>query len=156
MSDQVKAVVSHRFSAPAERVYDAWLDPEWIGRWMFGPGVRAERIVRLGLEPRVGGKFSFVVDRQGTEVDHVGEYLELDRPQLLVFTWGTRDSLPATSRVIVEIVPRADGGCDLTLTHVMGAAWAGYVDKAAGSWRLMLGKLAQALGDAVPLASPSP
>ncbi|MES1195302.1 MAG: SRPBCC family protein [Opitutus sp.] len=145
MSEPVKAVVTHRFAASAERVYDAWLDPQWVGRWMFGPGVRNERIVRLALEPRVGGKFSFVVDRQGLEVDHVGEYLELDRPQLLVFTWGTRDSLPATSRVIVEIIPD-DGGCVLTLTHVMGPEWAVFTEKAAGSWRLMLGALDRSLG----------
>ena len=66
MKPLVHAVVSHRFTASAERVFDAWLDVAWIGRWMFGPVVRDERIVRLVLEPKVGGKFSFVVNRQGT------------------------------------------------------------------------------------------
>jgi len=144
MKPPVQTIVSHRFAFPAERVFDAWLDPEWIGRWMYGPAVRDERIVRLGLEPRVGGKFSFVVDRQGTEVDHVGEYLEIDRPRLLVFTWATRDSLPDTSRVIVEITPHA-GGCELTLTHVMGADWAAFADRANGAWRKMLAALDHAL-----------
>ena len=143
MKPPVAAVISHRFSVPAERVFDAWLDPVWIGRWMFGPGVRDEKIVRLAVEPRVGGKFSFVVDRQGTEVDHVGEYLEIDRPRLLVFTWATRDALPDTSRVIVEITP-CDGGCELTLTHVMGAEWADFAERAAGSWRKMLAALDRA------------
>jgi uncharacterized protein YndB with AHSA1/START domain len=140
----IKAVVTQQFTAPAERVFDAWLDPNSIGRWMFGPTVRDEQIVRLGLEPRVGGKFSFVVRRQQNEVDHVGEYLEIDRPKRLVFTWATRDSLPDTSRIVVEIVP-AGKGCTLTLTHEMGAAWKDFVDRAAGSWRLMLGKLAELL-----------
>lgn len=144
MKPTVQTTVSKKFSVPVERVYDAWLDPEWLGRWMFGPAVRDERIVRLGLEPRVGGKYSFVVDRQGTEVEHVGEYLELDRPRLLVFTWGTRDTLPDTSRVVVEIVPR-DGGCELTLTHVMGAEWTDYVDRANGAWHRMLDALGTAL-----------
>ena len=144
MKPPIQAVVFHRFAVPAERVFEAWLDPEWIGRWMYGPAVRDERIVRLSLEPRVGGKFSFVVDRQGTEVDHVGEYLEIDHPRLLVFTWATRDSLPDTSRVIVEIAPHGDG-CELTLTHVMGADWAAFADRTAGSWRRMLGALDRAL-----------
>ena len=144
MNQPVKAVVSHRFAVPAERVFEAWLDPVWIGRWMFGPDVRDEKIVRLAVEPRVGGKFSFVVNRQNVEIDHVGEYLEIDRPRLLVFTWATRDSLPNTSRVIVEILP-CDSGCELTLTHVMSADWAAFVDKAAGSWRKMLEALAGAL-----------
>ncbi len=146
MNLPVKATASQRFSVPAERVYDAWLSPEWIGRWMFGPKVRNERIVRLGTEPRVGGKFSFVVDRGGTEIDHVGIYLVLDRPRRLVFTWSTRESLPATSRVTVDLTPLDDAGaCELTLTHEMGAEWASFVDRTTGAWRKMLDTLAAAL-----------
>lgn len=146
MSDaqKVHARVTRRFAAPAERVFDAWLDVAMIGRWMFGSNVRDELIVRLGLEPRVGGTFSFVVNRQGTEIDHVGQYLELERPHRLVFTWGTRDSLPHTSRVIVEIVPMG-AECELTLTHEMSAEWKDFVDRAAGSWRKMLEALGEIL-----------
>jgi uncharacterized protein YndB with AHSA1/START domain len=144
MNQPAHAVVMHRFSVSAERVFDAWFDPVWLGRWMFGPNVRDERIVRLTLDARVGGKYSFVVDRNGTEVDHVGEYLEIDRPRLLVFTWGTRDTLPDTSRVIVEITPR-DSGCEVKLTHLMGAEWSAYVDRAAGAWSKMLDALERAL-----------
>jgi len=92
----------------------------------------------------VGGKFSFVVKRQGTEIDHLGEYLELDRPRRLVFTWTTRASLPETSKVVIEITPLAEG-CELTLTHELSEAWKDYVDRTATSWRMMLGKLAAAL-----------
>jgi uncharacterized protein YndB with AHSA1/START domain len=144
MSQPIQAVVVHPFSVSAERVFDAWLDLTLLGRWMFGPNVRPERVVRLELDPRVGGKFSFVVDRNGVEVDHVGEYVEIDRPRRLVFTWGTRDSLPETSRVVVEITPH-ETGCELKLTHEMGAAWANFVDKAASSWTTMLSALARML-----------
>lgn len=145
MNEPIKAVVTKRFAVTAGRVFDAWLDPDWLGRWMFGPNVREERIVRLGTEPRVGGRFSFVVDRAGTEIDHVGEYLEIDRPRLLVFTWATRDSLPETSRVIVEITP-LDGECELTVTHIMAPSWSAYAERAAGAWRKMLDVLAGTLG----------
>jgi len=140
MTKPVQAVVLRRFSVPAERVFDAWLDVTLLGRWMFGPAVRDEKIVRLGLEPKVGGKFSFVVDRQGTEVEHVGEYLEIDRPRLLVFTWAIRENLPDTSRVIVEITP-LDKGCDVKVTHVMNPEWAAHAEQAAGAWTTMLGAL---------------
>jgi uncharacterized protein YndB with AHSA1/START domain len=144
MSQPVHAIVLRRFDASAERVFNAWFDRVWLGRWMFGPDMRDERIVRLTLDARVGGKFSFVANRQGTEVDHVGEYLELDRPRLLVFTWATRDSLPETSRVIVEITPR-EPGCEVKLTHVMGAGWSAQVDWAAGAWSRMLDALEDAM-----------
>ncbi len=144
MNRPVHAIILYRFEASAERVFEAWFDPVWLGRWMFGPGGRDERIVRLTLDARVGGKFSFVVNRQGTEIDHIGEYLEVDRPQLLVFTWGTRDSLPETSRVIVEIAPRGPG-CEVKLTHLMGASWSAQVDRAADVWSRMLTALERAI-----------
>lgn len=144
MSQPVHAIVMRRFNVSAERVFAAWFDPVWLGRWMFGPDVRDERIGRLTLDARVGGKFSFVVNHEGTEIDRVGDYLELDRPRLPVFTWATRDRLPGTGRVIVEITPR-DPGCDVKLTHVMGAGWSAYVDWAADAWSRMLDALERAL-----------
>ncbi len=65
--------VTRRFTASAERVFDAWLDTALLGMWMFGPPLRDEEVLRLTLEPRVGGSFSFLVRRQGQEIDHVGE-----------------------------------------------------------------------------------
>jgi uncharacterized protein YndB with AHSA1/START domain len=132
------------FPLSAERVFDAWLDPVLLGRWMFGPDVRDERVVRLQTEARVGGAFSFVVERQGAEVEHVGEYLEIHRPRRLVFTWGIREHLPQSSRVTVEIAP-TDRGCALTLTHEMAPGWEAFAEKAAGAWTKMLAVLDSAL-----------
>ena len=69
--------VNRRFNASSQRVFDAWLDPNMLSRWMFGPSVRDEEIVSLSLDPRPGGAFSFVVRRDGREINHVGEYLEI-------------------------------------------------------------------------------
>lgn len=154
MSQPLHVVVLHRFAVSPERVFDACLDPAWVGRWMFGPNVRDEQVVRLNLEARVGGRFSFVVNRQGTEVDHVGEYLEIDRPRCLVFTWATRDTLPDMSRVIIEITPR-DHGCDVKLTHVMGAQWSAFVDRAANAWSKMLDALERAIAQEGPASPPA-
>lgn len=144
MSPPTRAVVLRQFPVSAERVFDAWLDPAMLGRWMFGPGVRDERVVRLQTDARPGGSFSFVVERGGAEFDHVGEYLEIDRPRRLVFTWGMRDQLPETSRVTVEITPTADG-CSLKLVHEMAPGWEAFADKAAASWNKMLAALETAL-----------
>jgi uncharacterized protein YndB with AHSA1/START domain len=124
------ARVMRRFSASPERVFDAWLDPGMIGKWMFGPVLRDEEVVRIVVDPRVGGSFSFVVRRQGTEIDHIGEYLEIGRPRRLAFTWGARQDSDS-SRVIVEIVP-LETGSELTLTHELHPAWAEYASRAEG------------------------
>jgi len=144
MSQIVHAVVLHRFDAPPERVFDACLDPAWVGRWMLGPHGRDQRVVGLKLDARVGGKFSFVINRHGTEIDHLGEYLAIDRPQLLAFTWATRDRLQNAARVIIEIAPRGSG-CEVKLTHVMGAHWSAQVDEAAAAWSKMLDALEQVI-----------
>jgi uncharacterized protein YndB with AHSA1/START domain len=68
----IQVRVTRRFDATPDRVFDAWLNPESIGAWMFGPAVREEEVVRIINDPRVGGSFSVVVGRQGEEIHHGG------------------------------------------------------------------------------------
>ncbi len=144
-SDAVKVTITRAFTAPAERVFDAWLDPAQLGQWMFGPRIRAEVIVHLRLDPQVGGKFSFLVLRQGVEIDHVGKYLEIDRPRKLVFTWGIAGESVGDSSVTIEI-QQQDAGCELTLVHAMDPRWADYADRARVGWTKMLQALSDSLG----------
>jgi len=139
----VAARVTHPFRASPERVFDAFLDPDMIGRFMFGPHLRDEQIVRLSSDPRVGGKFSFVVRRQGEEIDHVGEYLELDRPRRLVFSWAVADD-GDNSRVLIDIEPE-ELGSEVTLIHEMQEKWADFVPRARDAWSKMLNALAEVL-----------
>jgi uncharacterized protein YndB with AHSA1/START domain len=137
--------VTLQFSATAERVYDAWLDRRRIGRWMFGPALREEEVLRIDVDARVNGRFSFLVRRDGQEIDHVGTYLEWDRPRRLVFTWAIKDgSDDDVSQVTVDIVPQGSG-CELTLVHRMDAKWAEFAESARGSWAKMVGALASQL-----------
>lgn len=140
----VQARVTQHFAVPAERVFDAWLNPALIGQWMFGPALREEEVVQITVDGRVGGRFSFVVRRQGQAIDHVGEYLELARPRRLVFTWGIRGQAQDESRVIIEIVPQ-DDGCELTLLHEMAPQWADFVERSQAGWAKMVGVLATTL-----------
>ena len=136
--------VTHRFNASPELVFDAWLDPDLINGWMFGPTQRDEEVRRVTVDRRVGGAFSFLVLRQGEEIDHTGEYLEIDRPRHLAFTWGAGPpgEKPDTSRVSIDIRATGDG-CELTLTHegVLEA----YVKQTEHGWGMILDGLAKAL-----------
>lgn len=139
------AVAVQTFKVPAERVYDAVLDVDMIARFMFGPLLREETILHIQSEPKIGGTFSYKVRRGDTEIDHIGAFLELDRPRRIVFTWAVRgesDNDPST--VAIDITPTADG-CSLRLVHEMAPEWAAYVDLARGSWEKMLGVLATLL-----------
>lgn len=137
---KINAIVKHRYTASAERVFDAWLNPELVGKWMFGPALREEKILRIEIEARIGGSFSFLVLRDGEELDHVGEYIELKRPNRLVFTWGLPKYSHNFSIVRIDITP-LESGCELTLTHELTPEWADYVDRTKDAWTKMLDML---------------
>jgi uncharacterized protein YndB with AHSA1/START domain len=137
--------VTRAFSASAERVFEAWVDPEMIGKWMFGAHLRDEEVLRIAVDARVGGSFSFLVRRQGQEIDHVGTYRQIDRPRRLVFTWGVVGASQDESCVTIDIAPLVTG-CELTLTHEMHPKWAEYASRTEAGWTKMLDALAEVLG----------
>jgi uncharacterized protein YndB with AHSA1/START domain len=110
----VTVQVTHRFSASPERVFDAWLNPRTAGKWLFA--TPSGQIVRVEIDARVGGSFIFVDRRDGENVEHTGEYLEIDRPHRLVFTFLVPKFSLLSTRVTIDITPSGDG-CELTLTH---------------------------------------
>ena len=104
--------VVRRFKATPERVFDAWLNPELLVQWMFNPALRNEEVLRIAIDARVGGLFSFRIRRNDQNIHYIGKYLEVDRPQRLAFTWTNAPESPepdVASRVIVEIAAQADG-----------------------------------------------
>ena len=125
------ARVSHRFTASAERVYDAFLDLSTARRFMYASV--AGQMVRAELDARVGGAYVFVDRRDGADVEHTGAYLELDRPRRLVFTMFVPGYSTSPDRVKVEIVPAGDG-CELTLTHEMLPDYAPYVEATVSAY----------------------
>jgi uncharacterized protein YndB with AHSA1/START domain len=116
MSTQPTATVrvKHRFTATPERVFDAWLDPALARRFLFA--TPTGQVVRAEVDPQVGGQYTFTDRRDGEDVVHTGEYLEIDRPRRLVFTFAVPKYSSVVTRVTIEIVP-LDSGCELTLTN---------------------------------------
>lgn len=138
--DTIEVVVTKRFSVSAERVFDAWLDPAKLDGFLFGRALRDERIVRLSVDARVGGGFSFVVERDGEQLDHVGDYLEILRPYRLAFTWDIGERT-YESHVVVDIA-RREAGSELTLRHRMHQKWRDYAERTREGWTTMIDALA--------------
>ena len=141
MSKKIEAKVTHRFKASAERVYDAWLDPEKTRRWMKSAlielGLEGD-MKRVEIDARVGGSFFFSDMRDGVEAKHWGTYLELNRPRKIVFTWITpekeEDDL---SKVTLTLRPDNDG-CVVTIVHELHEKWADYKARVENGWTQML------------------
>jgi uncharacterized protein YndB with AHSA1/START domain len=133
--------MSRRFAASPERVFDAWLNPETARKWLFASP--ADEVYRAEIDARVGGKYTITARRDGTDYTGVGEYLEIDWPRRLVFTFAMPQFAPDIDRIIVEIAPDGDG-CVLTLTQE--GLPPGYKEATESGWGKMFDALAAALG----------
>lgn len=134
--------VTKRFRHPPERVFDAWLDPAVAGRFLFA--TPTGEMIRAEADARVGGTFVFVDRRPDMgDVLHAGEYLEIDRPRRLVFTFAVPQYDPNPARVEVEFAPTADG-CEVRLTQRdTPDEWA---ERSTQGWTMILGALEAVLG----------
>jgi uncharacterized protein YndB with AHSA1/START domain len=106
--------ITRRFNAAPERVFDAWLDPMRARCWLFTSPTSERNTTELDV--RVGGKWSITDRRDGVDYAGLGEYIEIDRPRRLVFSFGMPQFSPLSFNVTIEIAPDGDG-CILTLAH---------------------------------------
>jgi len=98
--------------ASPEQVFDAWTDPDSLAKW-FLPG--PVKIGPVELDLRVGGRYRIVIVGE-TEHELWGEYLEIERPKRLVFTWYSANTGGGETLVTIEFEARGER-TELTLTH---------------------------------------
>lgn len=125
--------VVHTFNVPPEKVYDAWLDAKLAQKW-FGPGLGQTQPVEI--DAKVGGAFRIVQIRNGQAVGHSGEYLVLERPGHLAFTWATDDD-EGHDEVNIHITP-INTGSSVRLVHSIDEQWKEYADKIRHAWLSMM------------------
>jgi uncharacterized protein YndB with AHSA1/START domain len=133
--------VSRHIPVAPERAFDAWLNPSVASRWLFA--TPDGEIVRCDIDPRPGGAFVITDRRGGEDVEHVGTYLEIDRPGRLAFRFGVPKYSSEESSVEVT-VEAADSGADVTIeTRDVPAEWREQTEQ---GWRELLGRLEEVLG----------
>lgn len=114
-NNDLRLQVSRHIPHAPEKVFDAWLDPGMLTRFMTpGPGMT---VADARADASEGGRFRVVMRTpDGNDLPHEGTYKTIDRPRQLVFTWES----PYTtedSTVTLDFAD-AEGGTDVTLTHV--------------------------------------
>lgn len=132
--------VMRKYAAEPDRVFDAWLDPGKAGKFLFA--TPAGTMVKTEIDPRVGGRFLFVDRRDGSDVRHEGEYLEIDRPHRLVFSFLVPQYSTEKTTIQVQICP-LDLGSVLTLTHQ--GVFEDYIVRTELGWTMILNGLAETL-----------
>ena len=124
--------VEVRIAASPETVFDFFTEPDRMIQWM-GRSAR--------LDPRAGGGFHLDINDEAVAS---GEYVAVEPPNRVVFTWGWEGEGSATSpgSSTVEILLAADGGgTHLRLIHSdlpseesagkHGHGWRHYLDRLA-------------------------
>jgi uncharacterized protein YndB with AHSA1/START domain len=123
--------VSVHIAAGREVVFAYFTDPARYAQWMGGRAI---------LDPVPGGVYR-VGMRDGVEA--AGEFVEIDPPRRVVFTWGwTNEPALAAGSTRVEVtLVEEDGGTRVVLRHY-GLPDDGQTDHHRKGWELYLGRLA--------------
>lgn len=107
--------ISRVFSAPAETVFDAWLDVEGIKQWMCpGEGVNVPNPV---IDAKEGGAFDFTMAVGDHAIPHTGTFNVIDRPNKLQFTWLSPNTQGIETVVTLDFESLSDNETKLTLNH---------------------------------------
>ncbi|MGI8508855.1 MAG: SRPBCC family protein [Gemmatimonadaceae bacterium] len=151
-------------AAPLERVFTALLDPRELAAWWGS--VDTYRTRDWHVDPQVGGEWSTrTVGPSDEEATVRGEYLVVDAPHVLEYTWRASWNDFAPTRVRYELAPtlvHGVSGTRLTVAHTgfygfVGCAGTGSMQTLA--WTRVLGQLARsadicgALGCVLALAA---
>jgi uncharacterized protein YndB with AHSA1/START domain len=98
----LKVNIEKIIHGPIEKVFDAWLDPKLMSKFMMGMPDMPESDVEN--DPREGGSFTIAMHYRGEELPHTGRYLEISRPDKLVFTWVSHHSAAEDSTVTLNFI----------------------------------------------------
>ena len=128
--------VTRTIPAPAEKIFDVWIDPKRRGSPWFG----VERVI---LRPVVDGLFYFAVEHEGQKWHHYGRFMRIEPPWLIQYTWMSQATKGLESIVTVTI-EELENETHVTIKH------SGLPDDELGGqhkegWTWVLSALAESL-----------
>ncbi len=139
---ELELTVSKRIAAPRKEVFNAWLAPATLAKFMRPPEMTLP--AKVENDPVKGGRFSIVMRSPEKEIPHSGTYLAIDPHAHLSFTWESPHSLD-DSVVTIDFVEVDAATTDVTLRHVKfrsEEARSGHVR----GWNAILANLGEMIG----------
>jgi uncharacterized protein YndB with AHSA1/START domain len=111
-----KAVVRQRLPAPVDIVFDEWTDAARLAEWMCP---RPARCLNVQADPRIGGMLVFDIEEAGSTFRVSGNYLTLERPHQVAFTWSCSTWPDPTIQTVVTVTiePDGAGASIMTIEH---------------------------------------
>lgn len=114
--NELELTVNRKIAASRETVFNAWLSPTMLAKFMAVPSGGTE-LSKVKNDPVKGGRFSIVMVTAEKEIPHAGTYLEIDPFSRLSFTWESPYSLD-DSVVTIDLTEVDAGTTEITLKHV--------------------------------------
>jgi uncharacterized protein YndB with AHSA1/START domain len=113
-ADSNKVVIRRRIAATREELFDEWTDPEGMRSWMCPENIVS---VDVRLELRVGGSLLIIMRDANRAYEHHGEFVIIEQPSKLAFTWIAAATDMQPTLVTVEFFAVSESETDLVLTH---------------------------------------
>lgn len=132
-------VVDQIIPASRQAVFRAWTTPSELRQWWGPPGGSCSG---AEIDLRVGGKY--VIHNEladGTTVTIEGEFLDVDEPNSLTYSWTIDPSLPHREHVVASFNDHPDG-TRVTISHSRIASAALLEGHGAGWGSCLAGLLA--------------
>ena len=143
MNREHDLVIERTFAAAQARVFEAWTSPEVLRRWWGAGPDWTSPAIEIDLRP--GGRYRLSMqDPSGVVRSVGGEYVEVDPPRRLVYTWALEShgaENDAATLVTVEFREVSPGETAVTLTHT-GFADGERRDLHREGWELCIANLA--------------
>ena len=137
---ELSLTVSRQINAPVEDVFNAWLSPEMMTKFMT-PG-EGMSVSDAKADPVEGGEFSLNMVAKAGELPHGGKYKVIKPHSQIVFSWNSPFSVDDT--LVTLNFSAKDGGTEVELNHVKFADEEAR-DNHEGGWTVILESLARAL-----------
>lgn len=115
MTEALQLTVARTIPAPAKDIFEAWLDPSALAKFMKPAPDMSD--ARVEVDAREGGVFLIAMRAGDQELPHRGEYKTIDRYTKLVFTWESGHTIPG-STVTIDFTERSPNETEVTLHHV--------------------------------------
>src|SRR5271170_3420527 len=107
-------IVRRSIRATAEKLFDAWTEPEQLKQW-WGPN--AVICIAAEVDLKVGGRYRIANQFPDGKVLWIsGEFEAIERPKRLIYSWRIGAESGPTERVIVRFEP-SGSSTEVIVTH---------------------------------------
>jgi uncharacterized protein YndB with AHSA1/START domain len=133
------------FNADPSRVFNAWTDPQFLRKWWGVAEGYTTPIAEVDL--RIGGSYRLgMLSPDADDLNTLaGEYLVIETPDKLVFTWGMEidGTVPNPSTITIQLTPHGAGTMLVLMHEYVGTPE--MAENFRAGWTGMLARLGAAI-----------